>query len=403
MLNTPFSQWPSYSEDELAAVMATLRSGCVNYWTGQECRHFEREMAAWSTAKHGVALANGTVALELALKVLGVGPGDEVVVTPRTFLASVSSIVNAGARPVFADVDCDSQNITLDTIVPMLSPHTRAIMCVHLAGWPCAMDEIGDLANKLGLFLIEDCAQAVGAKYRGQPVGSFSQVAAWSFCQDKIITTGGEGGMLTTSDPTLWSKAWSYKDHGKSWNAVNNAERGAGFQWLHESFGTNWRMTEMQAAIGRIQLRKLPQWQAARRRNAEEILKAAQTCGVFRVPTLPQYVEHAWYKAYIFVESKSLRSGWTRDRVVAEINSRVPCTMGSCPEVYLEKAFDKTEFRPTKHLPVARELGQSSVMFMVHPTLTDHEIDRTCQVIREVGALAYRAAGAKEVRGRSVS
>lgn len=394
MLNTPFAPWPSFSSDERAAVDAVLRSGRVNYWTGEEGRDFEREFAEWCGARHAVALANGTVAIDLALKTLGVGAGDEVIVTPRTFLASASCIVNAGARPVFVDVDRDSQNITPETIAAALSARTKGILCVHLAGWPCDMDDITALANERGLWVIEDCAQAVGATYRGKPVGSFGSAAAWSFCQDKIITTGGEGGMLTTDDPEVWRAAWSYKDHGKSWDAVYKCEHPIGFKWLHESFGSNWRMTEMQAAIGRVQLRKLPQWQIARRRNAEAILAAARECAVFRAPTVPTHVEHAWYKAYAFVEPARLRAGWDRDRIVSEINARgVPCSMGSCSEVYLEKAFDGTGYRPAERLPVARELGETSVMFLVHPTLTKAEIDRTCSTIQQVGALAL--AGSK--------
>jgi len=237
MLNTGFAPWPSFAADELAAVEAVLRSGQVNYWTGDEGRAFEREFAAWCGSPYAVALANGTVAIDLALKLLHIGPGDEVIVTPRTFLASATCIVNAGARPVFADVDRDSQNITAETIAPTLSKRTRAIECVHLAGWPCEMDGILALAKDRGLAVIEDCAQAVGAKYRGRSVGTFGEAAAWSFCQDKIMTTGGEGGMLSTSERALWSAAWSYKDHGKSWEAVYEREHPIGFKWLHEVFG----------------------------------------------------------------------------------------------------------------------------------------------------------------------
>jgi dTDP-4-amino-4,6-dideoxygalactose transaminase len=389
MLNTGFAPWPAFAADEIAAVEAVLRSGQVNYWTGDEGRAFEREFAAWCGSPYTVALANGTVAIDLALKLLRIGPGDEVIVTPRTFLASASCIVNAGARPVFADVDRDSQNITAETIAPMLSKRTRAIECVHLAGWPCEMDGILALAKDRGLAVIEDCAQAVGAKYRGRSVGTFGAAAAWSFCQDKIMTTGGEGGMLSTSERALWSAAWSYKDHGKSWEAVYEREHPIGFKWLHEVFGTNWRMTEMQAAIGRVQLRKLPQWQAARRSNAAAILGAARECAVLRVPLVPEHIGHAWYKAYAFVEPARLKSGWSRDRIVAEINARgVPCSMGSCSEVYLERAFEGSGYRPAERLRVARELGETSVMFLVHPTLTESEVAKTCEVLRSVASAA---------------
>lgn len=389
MLNTPFAPWPSFSEAESNAVLAVLRSGRVNYWTGEECHTFEDEFSAWCGTRHAVSLANGTVALDLALKVLGIGHGDEVVVTPRTFLASVSTVVNAGASPVFADVDRDSQNISPATILPVLTGRTKAILCVHLAGWPCEMDGIMEIAKQHNLHVIEDCAQAHGAKHRGRPVGSIGDIGAWSFCQDKIMTTGGEGGMLTTNDTALWKKAWAYKDHGKSWDAVHIVEHAPGFRWLHESFGTNWRMIEMQAAIGRHQLRLMPEWHAARQRNAGAVLDAARTCEVFRVPVVPEHLEHAWYKAYVFVDPARLRTGWTRDRIIAEICARgVPCSVGSCSEVYLEKAFDGTGIRPARRLPVARELGETSMLFLVHPTLTNAQIDKSCEVIREVGRMA---------------
>ena len=387
--NVPASPWPSYSDDEIAAVSAVLRSGKVNYWTGDECRTFEREFAGWCGAQHAVALANGTVALDLALKVLGIGAGDEVVVTPRSFLATASAIVNAGATPVFADVDRNSQNITADTIRPALSARSKAILCVHIAGWPCEMDGLLSLAGENGLYLIEDCAQAHGASFRGRSVGSFGHVAAWSFCQDKIMTTGGEGGMLTTNDASLWQKAWSYKDHGKSWDAVYQREHPPGFRWVHESFGTNWRMTEMQAAIGRVQLKRMPDWHVARRRNAEAILDAARSCAAFRVPVVPDHLRHAWYKTHLFTVPGRLKVGWDRDRVIAEIESDgVPCGIGGCSEIYLEKAFDGTGFRPATRLPAARELGDTSVAFLVHPTLTTAELEKTCQSIRRVGRMA---------------
>lgn len=385
MLNTPFTPWPLFSEEEANAVRDVILSNKVNYWTGQECREFEKEFAAWAGSEHAIALANGTVALDLALQALGIGVGDEVVVTPRTFLASVSSIVNAGAIPVFADVDSESQNITAETIRAVLTPRTRAVICVHLAGWPCDMDSIMALAAEHDLKVIEDCAQAHGAQYKGRPVGSIGHVAAWSFCQDKIMTTGGEGGMVTTNDRALWSRMWSIKDHGKSWEAVYERQHAPGFRWLHESFGTNWRMMEVQAVIGRIQLQRMPVWHAKRLANAERIWSSARVLSGLRVPAVPTEVTHAAYKCYVFVEPASLKAGWDRDRILNEISAKgVPCFSGSCSEVYLEKAFDDTGWRPAERLLVAKELGETSLMFLVHPTLTEAEINRTCDVLVQV-------------------
>lgn len=385
MLNTPFAPWPSFSEEEASAVRDVILSNKVNYWTGSECREFEKEFALWAGTKYAIALANGTVALDLALRALNIGPGDEVVVTPRTFLASVSCIVNAGATPVFAEVDRDSQNITAETVRAVLTPRTRAVICVHLAGWPCDMDPIMALAAEHDLKVIEDCAQAHGALYKGRPVGSIGDVGAWSFCQDKIMTTGGEGGMVTTNDPVLWQTMWSYKDHGKSWAAVYEREHAPGFRWLHESFGTNWRMLEMQAVIGRIQLTRMPQWHAMRKGNAEAIWRSAEQLPGLRVPVRPADIRHAAYKCYLFVEPAALKTGWTRDRILAEISALgVPCFSGSCSEVYLEKAFDNTGWRPRERLPVARELGETSLMFMVHPTLSADDIQVTCRALEQV-------------------
>ena len=389
MLSGIFSPWPSFTEEEVAAVRDVLLSNKVNHWTGHEGRLFELEFAEYVGTHYGIALANGTVALDLALQAMGVGSGDEVIVTSRTFLASVSSIVNAGAVPVFADVDLYTQNITSYSISAVITPKTRAIVCVHLAGWPCDMDPIMELAEKHNLYVIEDCAQAHGAKYKGRSVGSIGHVGCWSFCQDKIMTTGGEGGMVTTNDKDLWSKMWSFKDHGKSWEAVYEREHPPGFRWLHDSFGTNWRMTEMQAAIGRIQLKRMPEWNKARLKNASAIWNAASTCEGLRVPKLAcdrcsgdcdvsAACVHAAYKCYVFVEGTEA----DRDSIMAAINAEgVPCFSGSCSEVYLEKAFDGTGWRPEERLPNAKLLGETALMFLCHPTLTVFEIDKTCEVL----------------------
>jgi dTDP-4-amino-4,6-dideoxygalactose transaminase len=389
MLNGSFSPWPSYTREESDAVSGVLLSNRVNYWTGDECRLFEQEFARFCHVEFAIAVANGTVALDLALKGLGIGQGDEVVVTPRTFIASVSAIVNSGATPVFADVDPDSQNISVETVKKVLTEKTRAILAVHLAGWPCDMPGFMALAKKAGLFVIEDCAQAHGAKINGSPVGSWGHVAAWSFCQDKIMTTGGEGGMVATNDRELWSRMWSYKDHGKSWEAVYERKHPPGFRWLHDSFGTNWRMMEMQAAIGRIQLKRMPEWHNIRLAYSNRIWDTASNLPGLRVPELPSDLEHAAYKCYVFVDPDSLGENWDRDRIQNRIvEMGVPCFSGSCSEVYLESAFDGTQWRPKEPLVVANELGKTSLMFLVHPTLTNTEIDRTCEVLVEVMSAA---------------
>ena len=380
-----FPTWPYFGDDEIKAVEKVLRSGDVNQWTGSEVKAFEKEYAEFVGVKYAVALANGSVALELALETLGIGVGDEVIVTCYTFIASAGAVVMRGAVPVMADIDPDTLNISADTVRAVISPRTRAIIAVHLAGMSCDMDPLLDLAGEYDLKVIEDCAQAHGATYKGRPVGSFGDVAAFSFCQDKIMTTGGEGGMLTTNDKAIWEKAWAYKDHGKSYDSVYHKKHPPGFRWLHDSFGTNWRMTEMQAAIGRVQLRKLPEWTAIRRRNAAMLTECFAKIPALRVLEVPEEFGHAYYKYYVFVRPEKLREGWDRDRIMnAIVAEGIPCFSGSCSEIYLEKAFIKAGIGPGKRLPAARESGETSLMFWVHPTLGADEMRDTCRAVEKI-------------------
>ena len=385
MLNTQFSPWPSFTQEEADAVSQVLLSNKVNYWTGTECREFEKEFAAWAGTDYAVALANGTLALDVALQAMGIGEGDEVIVTPRSFIASVSTVVNAGAIPVFADVDNNTGNISATTIAPKITDKTKAIICVHLAGWPCDMDEIMALAKQHNLWVIEDCAQAHGAKYKGKPVGSIGHVGAWSFCQDKIMTTGGEGGMVTTNDKALWQKMWEYKDHGKNYDSIYHKQHPPGFRWLHDSFGTNWRMMEMQAVIGRIQLKKMAEWTKIRTQNAKILREAlTQFAGgqqFLRLPDIEFHQVmggdsvHAYYKYYVYVRPENLPENINRDSILNALNEKkIPCFSGSCSEIYLEKAFDNHPSRPNERLTVAKELGETSLMFLIHPTLTITEM-----------------------------
>jgi dTDP-4-amino-4,6-dideoxygalactose transaminase len=391
MQRKKMKSWPLYTEEEAEAVKQVLLSNKVNYWTGEECRKFEEEFAAYCNCKYGVALANGTVAIDLALKSLGIGPGHEVIVTPRTFLASASCVVNAGAIPVFADVDLVSQNITPETIEKVITDKTRAIICVHVTGWACEMDGIMNLAKEYNLNVIEDCAHAHGAKYKGIPVGSFGDAAAWSFCQDKIMTTGGEGGMLTTNNKEIWGKAWSYKDHGKSWDRVYKKDHPPGFRWLHEDFGTNWRMTEMQAVIGRIQLKRLDKWVMQRRANAHFLNEKFKDISGLRVTIPEPHIYHSYYKYYVFVEEERLKKSWDRYKIMMEILlNKIPCMSGICPEVYLEKAFEKYGLMPEKRLENAKELGETSLMFLVHPTLYEEDMAVVAGVVKSVAEKAFK-------------
>ena len=395
MLKSRLAPWPVFAEDEREAVLRVLESGRVNYWTGEECRLFESEYATYVGRKHGIALANGTLALELALQAFDIGPGDEVVTTCWSFIASASSAVARGATPVLADVDPISRNITAQTIAQALSPRTKAIICVHLVGWPCDMDPIMDLAREHGLVVIEDCAQAHGARYKGRPVGSFGHAAAFSFCQDKIITTGGEGGLLLLDDDDVWKRAWAYKDHGKNWDKVHCNEHVAGFRFVHDSFGTNWRMTEMQAAIGRIQLQKLDTWVRQRRNNAATLASMLRSLPGVSSPAPGGDFYHSFYKLYVTLDSEFLRVDWNRDRIVTEIaRAGMPCLAGICPEMYREQAFTKAGLASAP-LPVAQYLGERSMLLLVHPTLSAEDLRAYADVVADV----LRMSMAVAVRG----
>ncbi len=380
-----FLSWPTFADDEILKASQVLASGKVNYWTGEEGRLFEEDYAKAVGTKYAIALMNGTVALEAALAALEIGPGDEVITTCRTFIASASCIVMRGATPILADVDPISQNITVETIKKVLSPKTKAIIVVHLAGWPCDMKSIMQWAKQHNLFVIEDCAQAHGAKYQDRPVGSWGDIAAFSFCQDKIITTGGEGGMITTDNRKIWETIWSLKDHGKSHEAVFERNHPPGFRWVHESFGTNWRMTEIQAAIGRIQLRKLTEWTQLRQRNAAILTTHFKQISAFKITEPEKDIYHAYYKYYVFVNPEKLKSGWNRDRIMQAINTEgVPCFSGSCSEIYLEKAFVESGLTPAQRFPIAKELGETSLLFLVHPTLTENHMLYMVQIVNKV-------------------
>jgi dTDP-4-amino-4,6-dideoxygalactose transaminase len=378
-------QWPRFSAAEIEAVVGILASGKVNYWTGREGRRFEEEFAVFAGTEKALALANGTLALDAIWRAIGLSAGDEVIVTPRSFVASASSIVMAGGTPIFADVDRDSQNITPQTVEPLITSRTKAILCVHLAGWPCDMTGFQSLVSGRNIALVEDCAQAHGAMLEGRPVGALSDAAAWSFCQDKIMSTGGEGGMVSTSNEEIWSKIWSIKDHGKSYDAVHNRQHPLGFRWLHESIGSNWRMLEMQAAIGRIQLKYMNDWHGARKAHAAAYNSAWCQLEALRIPLPPSRVEHAWYRQYAFVRPEALSTGWSRDRIISEISGLgVACYSGSCPEMYLEKAFVDLGLAPKERLPFAKELGETSLAFLLHPTMTSSDVAKTCEVVAKV-------------------
>ena len=381
-LNAPIAPWPYFEEDEKQAALDVLNSGKVNYWTGTVCRKFEKEFAKYAGRKYGIALANGSLALELALIAYDIGPGDEVIVTCRSFVASASCVNIRGAIPVFADVDLDSQDILPKSIEIKITSKTKAIICVHLAGWPCDMDKINAIAKKHNLKVIEDCAQAHGAKYRGKPVGSLGNVAAFSFCQDKIMTCGGEGGIFLCDDEEIYKRCWSYTEHGKNISILDNPNNPV----VIDSFGTNWRMTEMQAAIGLCQLKKLNDWVEIRRANAFKLTSALKDIKSIRIPEPDLKFYHSYYKYYIMVKPEKLKESWNRNRIIKEISERgINCTSGAWGELYLEEAYRKFfDGLTIERMPNAMILKATTLMFQVHPTLTEQNIKDTIAIIREI-------------------
>ncbi len=381
----PLSPWPVFDEEQITAVVDVLKSGRVNYWTGEQGRLFEEEYAASLGVAHAIAVSNGTVALELALHAIGLNPGEEVIVPAHTFVATASAVMVRGGTPVFADIDPATQNMTAETIARQISPNTKAIIVVHMGGRPCEMEEIVALAQLHGLKLIEDCAQAHGATCHGKPVGTWGDISAFSFCQDKIITTGGEGGLVVTNNDTLWQRVWRYKDHGKNWDKIYHEPKTGLFQLLHDTLGTNARMSEMQAAIGRKALVALPDWIAKRKRNAQVLHEALKGHAAIELFDVPGHLEHSYYKFYCRVRLNQLQPGWTRDAIIKAIQAEgVPCGSGSCAEIYLEKSIQQAGFAPSCRLPGAQSFGQRSLMFQVHPTLSLEEMRLTADAILKV-------------------
>jgi len=383
------SPWPLYEADEIEAATQTLVTGKVNYWTGELGKQFETEYAKSVGRNYGIALSNGTVALELALRVLGVKAGDEVIVTSRSYVASASCVVLLGAIPVFADVDFDNGNISVETITPLITKKTKAIIPVHIGGWPCDMPAIMELASQHGLMVIEDCAQAHGASIGGEPVGAWGHASIFSFCQDKIISTGGEGGMLLLDDVDAYKQAWAYKDIGRSYDAVFHKEHPVGFRWLTESAGSNFRMTEFQAAIGLKQLGKLSRWVEKRNQHANAIIEVLKSFNFISVPVLNSNAgnHNAYYRLYatvnpnykaVFIENESLR-----DTIVNQlVKEGVPCFSGACSEIYREKLFVDLGYIPRMPCTNAKFFSEHAFCFLVHHTITSSQMDHITLIIR---------------------
>ena len=368
--------WPYYENDEIEASAKVMHSGLVNYRTGTEGKKFEEEFANYCNTKYALTVTNGTAALEIALEALGIGEGDEVIVPSRTFIATASSVVRRGAKAVVADIDRYSQNITIDSILKVISPKTRAIIPVHLAGWPVELDPIIELANDSNIHIIEDCAQAHGATYKDRKVGSIGKVGCFSFCQDKIISTGGEGGMIVTNDKDLYKKMWSIRDHGWDYDLTKNMDSKPGFKWMVDSFGSNYRMTEFQSAIGRIQLKKLDEWLNIRTKNAQFYSNALNKINMTENLHPPNYIKHSYYKFNILLKEDTLAAEWSRDLIMQELNKRmIPVRVGSCPDISKEKAFSKESLQNENVKINTEQIANLTMLLPTHHTLSNDSIN----------------------------
>lgn len=373
--------WPVHGEDEIEAVAVVLRSGKTNMWTGSpgEVFAFEREYAEKVMSRHALAVTNGTTALELALRALRLPLGSEVVVPCRTFVACAAAVHTVGLTPVLADIGMEL-NVTAETVCDRLTDRTGAVMVVHYAGLPVKdMNEIRAECSARRVSLIEDCSHAHGAE-----VGGWGDVSTWSFCQGKIISTGGEGGMVTTDNPVLAARMAAFRDHGRyqMTGKIDTKE----FQWTVEELGSNLRMTEMQAAIGRVQLRKLDE----RRARRLEIMRAYRDAvGVGRMFGGNRLDEHAGYM-FVFdarevderaVASRVPHNGRTlRERLFAEVEH---ARWGGCHNIGHEKAL----LDARGWCPVAEAIGSGTVSLPVYPTMTDEDVEQVvAQVKRVMGA-----------------
>jgi dTDP-4-amino-4,6-dideoxygalactose transaminase len=367
--------WPEYSEKEIEGVSEILKTGRVNQWTGDYVREFEKKFSKYFDVNYSIAINNGTSALELCLKVLNLNDNDEVIVTPRSFVASVSCILINRLKPVFADVDLNSQNITLQNIKNVITDKTRAVICVHLNGFPCEIEEIYSYCKENNIYVIEDCAQSHGAKYNGKYLGSFGDINAWSFCQDKIMSTGGEGGMITTNNKDLFEKAWSFKDHGKDINLYYNRPITNQFSFVHNSVGSNYRMTEIQAYIGLIQLDYLETWIQHRRELSSIYNNKFKNLNNIRLQYENENTLCSYYKYYFFVKDISIRQ-----YIIDEISrNNIKVYYGSCGELYKEKCINQNIICHNSKI-----LHETSIVLLVDPSYSKIDIMNNANIIYNI-------------------
>ena len=403
-----FPGWPTFNEKVYDKITDILKSGKVNYWTGKVGMEFEKKWAEWLGVKNAISVANGTCALHTALASLGVGPGDEVICTSYSFIASSFCALQAGALPVFVDVGTDHL-IDPAKIEEAITERTKAIVVVHLYGMVADMDPIMEIAKKHNLFVVEDCAQCFGGVYKGKKACTIGNVGCFSFCQSKHFTTGGEGGMVVTNDEDLAWECRSFRDHGYDVKAKLNLLEMEGKQlYIHRRVGFNFRMTEMQSMIGLCELERFESWNLPNRiRNGKMLIAQLKDHPLIKYcPVDTEERQNSFWWAPFVIDTDKLKDGVDTKQFIAAIAAEgVPVYSVLWPEMYKEQAYvDKNGFGTAKYPfndPKARDIDYSkfnckmanwmtdrTISFFTHPVYTEEHTQAMIDAFKKV-AEAY--------------
>ena len=360
--------WPNFSKKLISQVGNVIKSGKINYTTGPYGQKFENEFSKHIGNKFSIAICNGTAALEVAIKSLRLPKKSKIIVPARSFFSSAACIVNTGHIPVFVDVDLLTQNISLEDIKNKISKKVRAIICVHLAGLPCDIRGVKKIANKHNLKIVEDCSQAHGASIQNKKVGSFGDVSTWSFCNDKIISTLGEGGMISTNNKSIYEFCKRYINHGSDLKKNKNSYK---FVYNKNTFGTNLRLTEIQSFAGMEQLKNLKKIQNKRQKMSKDYYNLILKYNKYFYSYYPsKNIKSAWYRFYFFLKTEVKNYKNIRFKIIKDLNRNdLKCFTGSCPEIYLEKSFQKLKNFRSIRLKNSKILGETSIALDVNHTL----------------------------------
>ncbi len=365
-------EWPNFNNNLISKVVNVIKSGEINYTFGNQGKEFEKKFSKFIGNKYSIAVCNGTAALEVAIKSLDFPKNSKIMVPARSFFSSASCIVNTGHIPVFVDIDPFTQNISIKDLKKKINDNIKAIICVHLGGLPCDMKNIKNLAKKKNIKIIEDCSQAHGASINNKQVGSFGEVATWSFCTDKIISTLGEGGMISTNKKKIYEYCKRYINHGTALSKRNTSEK---FIYNKDIFGTNLRITEIQSVAGIEQLKDIKKIQKKREKIAKDYFKIFLMYENYLKCYMPnKNVKSAWYRFYFFVNPKVKYNQKIRFKIIKFFKENdIKCFTGACPEIYLEKSFKNLENIKFKRLENCKLLGSTSLALDINHTLSNYE------------------------------